>query len=314
MIMFDNVQENDMEGILSSIKDILEEDANKQQANTDLQIFAEEVVEDNTVDSVVEDSIPTEVDDVLELSPDMRVDDVQTDNDDLNVDLDIDELVQSSEDINDFINEIPSNKPFFDTNDTSETIASNEPFFDINNQDLALDDLLDDSSKEEPFSEMPVFEEATTVDELIAEMPVFEEAQAVDEPIVEDPVFEEAPIVNELTADEPVVTIEQAQEDPSTSIMNNFAKMFSHEEKQEAATISHVGDSSKTLEDFVVDAIGKVIGKEVSEKWNNGSAFNDFAEAEIRRLFSAWIDENMPSMVEAVVKKEFERVISKFGS
>ena len=96
--------------------------------------------------------------------------------------------------------------------------------------------------------------------------------------------------------------------------MNNFAKMFSHEEKQEAATISHVGDSSKTLEDFVVDAIGKVIGKEVSEKWNNGSAFNDFAEAEIRRLFSAWIDENMPSMVEAVVKKEFERVISKFGS
>ena len=96
--------------------------------------------------------------------------------------------------------------------------------------------------------------------------------------------------------------------------MSNFAKMFSHEEKPDEPKIVSVGNSSKTLEDFVVDAIRAAIGKEISAKWNNGVDFNNFAEAEIKHQVELWITNNMNGLIEDIVKKEVERVIAKVGS
>ena len=47
---------------------------------------------------------------------------------------------------------------------------------------------------------------------------------------------------------------------------------------------------------------------------NNGADFKTFAENEIIRQTKEWINDNLPSLVEKVVKQEIERVIAKVGS
>ena len=98
--------------------------------------------------------------------------------------------------------------------------------------------------------------------------------------------------------------------------------MFSREEKEEiqvektapVEAITTTGDTNKTLEQFVLDSIVKVIGDEISNKWENGADFRSFAEAEITRQTTAWINDNLPTLVEKIVKQEIERVIAKVGS
>ena len=180
----------------------------------------------------------------------------------------------------------------------------------------------------------PAFEELTPVVEETA--PAFEDlAPEVEEtaPAFEDlapeveetaPTFEDlAPEVEEkIAVFDPIIEIAddaeedvvESEKDVSSNIMSNFAKMFSHEEKPDEPKIVSVGNSSKTLEDFVVDAIRAAIGKEISAKWNNGVDFNNFAEAEIRHQVELWITNNMNGLIEDIVKKEVERVIAKVGS
>ena len=304
--MSETNQENDMENILSSIKDILEEDE-KNTHNTDF-------TENNEVDDIISDSDSTDIDDILELSPDMRVEDVSTS------ETQVDDVVFELDKITD---EQQSDGPFFEINTTEEESTDEGPFFEASNSELEIDDLLVDTTTDDNLSDIPanepaVEEEITPLDDLVIEEPAVEEEIApLDDLVIEDPKVEEeiAPL-DDLVIEEPKVvdSSELPQEDASTNIMNNFAKMFSHEEKVQETTISSVGNISKTLEEFVVDSIGKAIGNEISAKWNNGADFNAFAEAEIRRLVNAWISENMASLVEEAVKKEFERVMAKVGS
>ncbi len=199
--------------------------------------------------------------------------------------------------------------------------------FEVNNtskDDLSLDELLDADDNlvlEEVVEPAPVVEEvvepAPVVEEVVEPAPVVEEF-VEPAPVVEE-VVEPAPVVEEIAIFDPVIEVEPVMEeeqtqDVSTNIMSNFAKMFSHEEKPEETTITSVGNSSKTLEDFVVDAIQKAIGKEISAKWNSGADFNSFVEAEIRHQVELWIANNMSGLIEETVKKEVERVMAKVGS
>ena len=68
------------------------------------------------------------------------------------------------------------------------------------------------------------------------------------------------------------------------------------------------------IEGEIVDAIQKAIGKEILAKWNNGTDFNGFVEAEIRHQVETWITNNMNDVIENIVKKEVERVIAKVSS
>ena len=362
--MSDNIQENDMEGILSSIKDILEEDEKQQQANM-VPVDSEA---DNILDEVLDS---TEIDDVLELSPDMRVDNTI---DDALIDVN-DLLVNDNSFVNaDITNEIPTadyveniqvsdaeiytenafsdeniltpNEPFFETSAVEENTLMSEPFFETGDN-ISVDSLLDNDSVVEQtpdvFGEIgnvksdisidelwdnnveepaPIFEEPVSYEE---PAPIFEESVAYEEPapIFEEPVAYEEPAVIEETAVydpvieiEPVVedVVEEEKQDVSSNIMSSFAKMFSHENNNEVKQVTLAGDTSKTLEDLVVDAIQKAIGKEISAKWNNGVDFNGFVEAEIRRQVETWIANNMDNVIESIVKKEVERVIAKVSS
>ena len=216
--MSDNVQENDMEGILSSIKDILEEDERQQQSTE----VADSFDADNILDEVLGSS---EVDDVLELSPDMRVDETIEESVDEDVLLDVNELLtdvntQADEGV---INEEPVaevaddtpvadvetfyespvsdedmallNEPFFETEIPEESTPINEPFFETYDN-AEVETLLEDNHSDEQIPD--VFEtgnDATdlSIDELlggdVAEpvaveeelAPVYEEPAAVEE-------------------------------------------------------------------------------------------------------------------------------------
>ena len=415
--MSDNIQENDMEGILSSIKNILEEDERTQQMNNTKETAGANNVSDNV-------SERSPVNEVIELSPDMRVntsEDIISNDESFIVEaspapeienenyvdaetLAVENIASTAEELtpdvetqmfgeNDTMAEetTPMNEPFFETDVVKEVVSTNEPFFESNSTNTNIDELLNDNptfdaipdvfetdiisdnepsldellGTEEP-SEVeetaPAFEElaseveetAPVVEELAPEVeetaPTFEElASKVEEtaptfeelapeveetaPVVEElapEVEETAPAVEELAPEveekiavfDPIIEIAddaeedvvESEKDVSSNIMSNFAKMFSHEEKPDEPKIVSVGNSSKTLEDFVVDAIRAAIGKEISAKWNNGVDFNNFAEAEIKHQVELWITNNMNGLIEDIVKKEVERVIAKVGS
>lgn len=177
-----------------------------------------------------------------------------------------------------------------------------------------------------------VFEETAdtfpVIEEVAEQAPVFEEI--AETPVAEPSVEESAPAIEEqetaAIVEEPV---EQAAEedkktdvaDVSAGIISNFAKMFAKEEpaapvmaEAERVTITSAGNTGKTLEEFVLDSISKVIGQEISRQWNDGAAFKALAEAEINRQTREWINDNLPALVEKVVKQEIERVIAKVGS
>ena len=130
--------------------------------------------------------------------------------------------------------------------------------------------------------------------------------------------------MQEAESEEKVETAAESREeavDASASIISNFAKIFakgkdSAEKTQDNTnqTITAMGDGNKTLESFVEEAVIRVIGKDIAKEWNNGADYRNMAEAEIKLQVKAWIDNNMPSMIEDIVKSEIERVIAKVGS
>ena len=143
----------------------------------------------------------------------------------------------------------------------------------------------------------------------------------------EDEVETSAAVVTETAPEnrQPVMEPEAAADsavDVSANIISNFAKMFSRDDtpapavdvSEKPVEIAAPGNTSKTLEEFVLDAVIKVVGGEIRRQWNDGAGFKSFAEAEIVRQTEKWINDNLPALVEKVVKQEIERVIAKVGS
>ena len=255
-----------MEEILSSIKNILEEDE-KQQNDNGL------TVKEDVVDEILNSEIG---DDIFELSQDMRISDADMSTDDIN----------------------------------AETAKN------INQQETAsvADDITDWRRSE------PTFEEPTPADE-----PVFTEAPTFEEPApADEPVFTAAPTFEEpAPADEPVFAEANSQEptDVSTGMMSNFAKLFSHDEEIEASDyskttdsqITMTGDTSKTLEQFVLDAVVKVVGSEIKKKLNE-TDFQSVVKAEIEKQTKEWLENNIQTIVDEKIKQEIERVVAKVNS
>lgn len=391
--MADENQNAEMEDILSSIKNILEEDGNSQPV-ADIP-----PVETDVVDDLL--STMPEVDDILELSPDMRIEQTteqtaeaesvdvslpEIENDianSLNIGIEdetsdsvFDEALDGSAEIEqplgmDF-EQIPEIEPVVETSDAKDennnfgidvpVIAEQELPADLkeisaqeNSGSAESDIVLSPAAFEnteilpaEQIETAPVIETelapasvAFPVEEQVAEV-VADEVPA-EEPVTEaiaDEIIEEAPVetaveefvkeapVIEETAEQPAYTLNTVKETPkadaadvSAGIISNFAKMFAREEpaapapvQDETVKITAAGNTGKTLEEFVLEAISKVIGQEISRQWNDGAAFKALAEAEINRQTREWINDNLPALVEKVVKQEIERVIAKVGS
>lgn len=377
--MAEENQNAEMEDILSSIKNILEENETAQSQDMGRQIF------EQTENSP---EISAETDDILELSPDMRSEPEpvtiaeiplsETESVDVSqpVETPFENIAEANgfeqdEDVLSFENDISLEEFEKGTDEISPYNQEAKPVFvqetanqaeDADALDV-VDDLINAPQDEveqlisEPAAvsdleeivpaeqadniELPVVSESVEEPEQLPEISSFLEpetaaaeqkdviAEVVEEPsgeVLTDIAVPEVAAVVETEIE--TLPQEEAKEEPakddvvdvSAGIISNFAKMFAKEEhhketsKEEPVKITAAGDVGKTLEEFVLESVSKVIGSEIKRQWNDGAAFNALAEAEIKRQTQNWINDNLPSLVEKIVKQEIERVIAKVGS
>ena len=362
--MAEDNQNTEMEDILSSIKNILEEDEKKHSTAA---------MTDNSDVDIVSDVInsSSEGGDILELSPDMRIeekkDDTLISNDGETADLVSEVINEKAADPLDSVDiSTTDDNPFFyapgsKPQDSTEDINLSIKGLDIGSEDFEADSFFDDSEHPQgdiqveaaPQEEvvlpeveaapqedivLPEVEAAPQEDIILPEVEtapqediVLPEVEAAPQEDIVLPEVEETTmpnLQNDISETSPSVEAEPETPDTeavdaSANIISNFAKMFSHggiiEKPQPVvepvvATITAPGNTSTTLEEFVLSAITKVIGQEISKQWNDGADFKTFAEAEIIRQTKEWINSNLPGLVEKVVKQEIERVIAKVGS
>ena len=338
--MADDNQNAEMEDILSSIKNILEED--EQSKSTAIKNPEDEP---DVLSDVLQTS--SDVDDILELSPEMRVADepaaellapetTETTEDNA---VDVVAAVTGEEPADPFAIDAADADPtdFMAADSAVEPVVEVEPVIEENAAPVETDvfelpaepETVETSAVAEVEDFLPpVAEDTTIVEPTLSPEP----ETATVEPqsaslLAEDEVETSAVFVTETAPEnrQPVMEPEAAADsavDVSANIISNFAKMFSRDDtpapavdvSEKPVEIAAPGNTSKTLEEFVLDAVIKVVGGEIRRQWNDGAGFKSFAEAEIVRQTEKWINDNLPALVEKVVKQEIERVIAKVGS
>ena len=305
----DDNQDMEVEDILASIKSILEED----------QAIAKDP------EPQIASSNEVEIDDVLDLSPDMRlVPENENSNINLSAELDEIEIPHLSEEAS--LSDVTAAS---DTKETSFNISlgsedyDSDPFYEEEtNSDINIE--TDDIDVNPVIENGPKVE----IEPVVALEPKAEPVVALKHEIEDEPVVALEPKADPVMAlkhkieDEHVVALESEKDDVSVDIINNFAKMFAQEDAPKpeviaapvAESIKILGDGSKTIEDVVSSVIKQIIGEEVATNWKSGLDYDVLARQEIQRQTKEWLDNNLPAVVEKIVKQEIERVMAKVGT
>ncbi len=318
----DNTQDMAMEDILSSIKNILEEDEAGRKAEAPSAISEAEP-------AALKEAEP-DTDDILDLSSDMRVDAAEEPaaaEGEINLEQELDE-VKTPELNEEGSFEIKDVEP----DESGQGVRAN---VNLGWEDLESDPF-DAGEKEdaEPSSEEPAPQEdpdavemPAAVADLAPEESIFPEAEPVvetepaDEPQTEttykpepEPVLEPEPAVREQPVADSAV-------DVSANIISNFTRMFSHagakaapEPEIPAEPIREIGDAHKTIEDMVADVIRRIIGAEVEQNWRQNADYDAYARQVIAEQAKSWLEANLPEIVETIVRREIERVMAKAGN
>ena len=319
----ENNQDMSMEDILSSIKNILEEDQSSAQPELEPE------------------PKPAADEDVLDLTADMRLPQAE-ETIDLDAELDgmkVPELSSATE--------APA-----ELTAAPEAEPEEPRGVSVGWEDFESDPFYEEPAEQPTEESVPAAEVAAEEAELSEPKPIAENepelepeptAEIVEpepetitpepEPIVEpEPVSEPEPVIEPEPEPEPVVetTVEPVAEakadsavDVSANIISNFAKMFSKEEPAPepvaqpvalSEPIIALGDGGKTIEEVVASVIRQIIGEEVSAHWREGVDYNSLAREEIASQTKQWLDNNLPTIVEKIVKQEIERVMAKVGN
>lgn len=369
MIADDTQDDLSMEDILSSIKDILDNETQTVPApkapapvmttapvvlNTPAPVMApkpaevavEEDVYDLSKSMIIEDPLnDIDLGDDSDPIMDLGLEDIETNLDNISVD----EPLFADEGM-DFL--LPDIKEAafepIDTADSRETTplfevndVEAEPIFSPEDEASANDltSLSDDTPAIEDFMINRTFEETVEVEpepmisleelETPAQMiapaaavPSFA-AKAAPTPIAEPkmeimsaPKYEpQVEIKAALVVEEPKT---EDMADVSAGIINNFAKMFaSKQEEQEKVVLpvkaDKLGNGSQTIEEVVKSVIREIIGDSVNAELDKNIDIDTFAKEEIKAQTKAWLEARLPSIVEASVQKEIERVMAKVG-
>ena len=321
----ENNQDMSMEDILSSIKNILEEDQSSAQPELEPE------------------PKPAADEDVLDLTADMRLPQAE-ETIDLDAELDgmkVPELSSATE--------APA-----ELTAAPEAEPEEPRGVSVGWEDFESDPFYEEPAEQPTEESVPAAEVAAEEAELSEPEPTAEivepepetitpepEPEVVPEPIVEsEPVPEPEPVIEPALEPEPEpepepesvveTTVEPVAEakadsavDVSANIISNFAKMFSKEDPapepvaQPVASsepIIALGDGGKTIEEVVASVIRQIIGEEVSAHWREGVDYNSLAREEIASQTKQWLDNNLPTIVEKIVKQEIERVMAKVGN
>ena len=319
----ENNQDMSMEDILSSIKNILEEDQSSAQPELEPE------------------PKPSADEDVLDLTADMRLPQAE-ETIDLDAELDgmkVPELSSATEAPAE-LTAAPEAEPEeprgvsvgwedFESDPFYEEPAEQPTEERVPAAEVAAEEA--ELSEPEPTAENEPELESEPTAEIVE--PESETITPEPEPIVEpEPVSEPEPVIEPGPEPEPVVetTVEPVAEakadsavDVSANIISNFAKMFSKEEPAPepvaqpvalSEPIIALGDGGKTIEEVVASVIRQIIGEEVSAHWREGVDYNSLAREEIASQTKQWLDNNLPTIVEKIVKQEIERVMAKVGN
>lgn len=169
---------------------------------------------------------------------------------------------------------------------------------------------------------MPISEIPAAVDEDPQEIPDAE-FDDVEDISVPEPIMMDEP-VKEIPAEENRTEEKEDAADVSADIINNFAKMFAEQaqEHPEAtkevqqeipATVSGMGNGNKTIEQVVEGVIQGIVASSVNAEMTKNVDIVAYAQKEIHAQTRAWLEANLPAIVEAAVQKEIERVMAKVG-
>lgn len=337
-----------MDDILSSIKNILSNGAeNKTTASTDISLSETDV---SSINSDVSDSSSVDLalddtdDGVLDLTADMRVSTpIDATSDAVKSAVDI---PQESADINigEELSAVSSEMPVPDVSidaPTTQTIVEPEPV-DLSAElssvsrplelsepvsvspltSIPADDGASDPiySPEEDNVSQPLYNQA---DNLINETP--DVSPAISDFNIEtipvssdtDPVF----IAQEDIIDDNISTSEEPESDAadvSAQIINNFAKIFAGTQEPTEAPAPKISSQAKlgpdaTIYDMVQMSIRNMLSPDMVKDIVSEADIKSYASEQVALQVKTWLNHNLPTMVEAIVKKEIERVMVKAG-
>ncbi len=139
--------------------------------------------------------------------------------------------------------------------------------------------------------------------------------------------FEETAVINETEESQDLSDVSQQTQvseasqdaaDVSANIINNFAKLFAEKKNAQAEVMpepettvlqtASVRNSSQSIAELVREAVVKQVTQQMDVN------FETYAKEAVAAQTQAWLDANLPAIVEAVVAKEIERVMAKVGS
>lgn len=343
--MAEETQENmSMDDILSSIKNILSGDAeNKTPAGADVAPSIQEVPPMNievpdtsSVDLALDDAD----DGVLDLTADMRVTtpvissapevSLPQENIDINIGEEL-SAVSSEMPVPDVTIDIPVAQPTQEVEPvdlSAELSAVNEPLELSSAQSVAplssipVEDVVPDPiySPEEDNVAQSLYSQA---DDIIHEesvvSPVVSDFNIETIPASEDsdPVYmeQEDTMVDSLsTSEEP----ETDATDVSAQIINNFAKIFAGAQEPVETSTPKISSQTKlgpdaTIYDMVQMSIRDMLSPDMVKDIVSETDIKSYASEQVALQVKAWLNHNLPTMVETIVKKEIERVMVKAG-
>ncbi len=314
--MAEEKQENmSMDEILSSIKNILSDGtdaSNETMVEPSTLELEPEVINIEIPDTSSVDLALDETDDgILDLTADMRVSDTVAD---------------SMPDVT-----IPSIAEEDDINISEELSAVD---IDFSSADTPTD-----------ISE-PVIAPIDEIEENIVSDPIYSpEEDDISQPLYsgDDDILTDTPEVSSATDDfnitamsapEPAIILPEDNisvdvseptentadsTDVSASIINNFAKIFAGNSSDEpVAETPKISSSVKlgedaTLSDIIKASIRDMIAENTIMQAINAIDVNTLVAEEVSAQVKSWLNNNLPTLVENVVKKEIERVMVKAG-
>ncbi len=271
-----NSQDNmSVEDILSSIKDILEDDNQPKDESSS----------NNNKDHIIDvDFEEEDDDDIFELSEEQIIDQIST------------SAQEEVFEINTFDNKEDNwgtNQDIFAPKEDDDTI---KPFFskeEVSSANINTEEYNDDIKEDDT----SMAEGALDIDNLITSLDdVINDSKDNDANITkeaEHTLIKEAQPNVATTTDN---SIAQSNADTSVEILNNFAKMFSK---------TPINTPEVQIDDNLIDAI---LQKEVAKKIIDIN-FDNIANAQIKK----WLNDNLSIIVEKVVKEKLEEVLSKNG-
>ena len=331
-------QDMSMDEILSSIKDILSENGtsvNNAQSLSSHQ--SEEVLVsdqssspssvplDETQESAYANDLllNDEDDGVLDLTSDMRVETAVPEIDDAvskissedsETEIDIDsELADVAEVAADPSNTTVNTSSIAVAPTETDDISSLLPEVNIISDDTDSDPIY---IPEDEASSQPLYKGGDEILSDVTEVPTQSDNFNIEE------ISLTADANSSPASDQTIDTKSDASSDAvdvSASIINNFAKIFADNKSDMIVTKSEkVSPSVKlgadsTLSDMVKATIRDMLSEQIINTLAKDIDIKTLMSSEVSVQIKQWLDRNLPTMVENIVKKEIERVMVKAG-